>query len=173
MPFVNNWKKLVSKLKWVNTINIGISEEEKVIRNFILPELRYLLSNFDTDIPVDYTKEVNGNGDISYKIGPIEGVYFTRETDGESIPTSALFDWLNDGTSVKNIRIIGNYERESEPNSLNTRNVDNSDVIILASKKFHEDGIEPRNWTKILTAKHENKLESSFTNSILRFLRGK
>jgi hypothetical protein len=174
MGFSNGFKTLVNKFSWVKSLTSGLDNEERVIRNRIMPELRELVSKFDTDIPVDYEKIEDGES-TRFTIGPVEGVYFTRESDGDSIPTSALFNWLNDGTDVRRVIFFppGEYKRESEPNSLSTSSQDNSGVTIYASKNFDFPGIEARNWTRLLRDKYQSEIERSFLTGIKQYLRGK
>jgi len=169
---VNKFKDLVKKIKWPDALNSGIRREENVVRNRILSELRDILSNLDTDIPVDYER-IEENGSVHFRVGPVEGTTFTRETDGASIATSSLFEWLNEGTDEKNIRIIGDYERETFPNSLRTVSQDNSGVIIIASKKYKYPGIEARNWIPLLRDKYQSEIERSFLTGIKQYLSGK
>lgn len=170
---INRFKELVKKVSWVEALSSGIDREERVIRNRILPELQELVSAFDTDIPITYEKDESGNDSIKFKIGPPNDVYFTRKTDGASIPVSALFEWLDKGTDVRHAVFYGEYKPESFPNSLNTQSQDNSDVKIYVSKEFNFPGIEARNWTTLLRDKYESEIERSFISGVKRFLSGK
>ncbi|MCB1711780.1 MAG: hypothetical protein KDH96_04650 [Candidatus Riesia sp.] len=169
---INGFKTLVKKLSWVDALTSGITNEEKVIRNRILPELQELVSAFDTNIPITYERDDSGDS-VKFNIGPPDNVYFTRDSDGASIPVASLFQWLNEGTDVRHAVFYGDYQRESFPNSLRTQSQDNSDVKIYVSKEFNFPGIEARNWTILLRNKYESEIERSFLSGIKRFLSGK
>lgn len=172
MGILNRFKELTKKLSWEKVLNGGITREESVIRNRLVPELQGMLANLDTEIPVGYQKIDDGKN-ITFRVGPIEGPTFVRQTDNEPILTSALFDWLNEGTDVKHVLIIGEYENETFPNSLQTKNANNEDVKIYASKKFNFPGIEARNWIPLLRDKYQSDIERSFISGMKQYLMGK
>lgn len=172
MGLVNKFRKLADKFSWEKVLNGGITREETVIRNRLIPELQAMLANLETEIPVGYQKIEDGKN-ITFRVGPIEGPTFIRKTDGEEILTADLFKWLNEGTDVKHVLILGEYENKTFPNSLDTKTADNSEVKILASKNFTYPGLEARNWIPLLRNKYQSDIERSFISGMKQYLMGK
>jgi hypothetical protein len=131
--------------------------------------LERILGEFDTRIPVGVEEFIRGDSYI-FMIGPLEGPTFERE-DGETRSTSQLFNWLNEGTSIKHIKIIGNYNRESFPSSLVTTSQDNSGIKIIPSKKFESDGIEPRKWLDLLEERYRDELPAKVNATIIKSIK--
>lgn len=150
--------------KWSNLINEIIETTRRIAHDRYENHLERILGEFDTRIPVGVDEFKRGDSYV-FIIGPLEGPTFER-ADGETRKTSQLFEWLNNGTSVKHIKIIGNYNRESFPNSLVTTHQDNSGVKIIPSKRFESEGIEPRKWLELLRQQYENELPAKVNSNI-------
>lgn len=155
---------------WTSIYNEILSATRKIAKDRYENHLERILGAFDTRIPVGIEEFARGDSYI-FVIGPLEGPKFERETDGEMIDTSQLFRWLNEGTSVKHIRMIGDYNLESFPNSLVTINANNSGVTIIATKTVSQDGIEARNWLNLLEERYRDELPKAVNARITKIIK--
>lgn len=155
--------------QWSKLYNEILEAARRVAQDRYENHLERILGEFDTRIPVGVEEFTRGDSYI-FMIGPLEGPKFERE-DGETRSTSQLFKWLNEGTSIKNIKLIGNYNHESFPSSLVTTSQDNSGVKIIPSKKFESDGIEPRKWLELLEERYRDELPAKVNARIFKNLK--
>ena len=87
---------------------------------------------------------------IDIKDGVMDVVLDSETAEAASVSVVYL---LNFGTAVRRVALTDDFVRSTFPNSLASRNGQGGEIVPLQYGKF--DGIEARNWDKLVAAELE------------------
>jgi hypothetical protein len=126
---------------------MAIESEVKSVQS----DLEQTTENWDHQ--VDFTIESEVSGDkVEYTIGTDDKIWW----------------WLNDGTSVRYANLSSDYVRHTNPNTLVSG--PGAGRMTYVSRKTPHDGIQARNWTEIISDRHQDKFTDKLLKGILGFI---
>lgn len=132
----------------VRLLNVFKKYEKLMFMDFI--RTTYYFRNHN---PLFWKKRGYAGGDIFVRVGTDDEIYF----------------YLNEGTSVRYATMEPSYQRITHPNSLGT-NVGVGGMLFV-SKNKPRPGIAPRNFTKLISEKHQRAFLFDVTRAVVTGIR--
>ncbi len=108
----------------------------KHYEELLTKELEEVTAGFKHHKPVFFGQRGYRGGDIFCKVGTNDAIFF----------------YLNEGTDIRYATMVRGFERKTDPNSFKT--YPGWGGVWFISTNRPRPGIEPRNWTRLLTQKY-------------------
>lgn len=157
-----------SSPKKISFIAKAIKHETERVAREIKQELESVVQPLHSDIHIlmdserdsqDWVIDIYGNPNDTASINAA----------GDGVSSHDLLMWIDGGTSERWVAMPDDFDNETFPNSLSTRDVDydREGIRFLDSPR---PGIEARNWLKLLNEKHSPDIKRNISNVVRRYL---
>ncbi len=162
--------KIPSAPKRLKTAAVGLRKELKDIGQEIKQELEQIVAPFQSNVSIvvidrkdsrDYIVEIMGNPNDSA----------TTNAAGSAVSSHDLIKFLDGGTSIQYVGVPEGFSNETTPNSKDTSSKDYDRDDIYFYRRPYPDGIEARNWFKLLIDDYGPQIKQRFNRTIGSYLR--
>ena len=84
-----------------------------------------------------------------------------------------MFKWLDFGTSVRHAELPNTFRNETFPNSLRTTHQDYVRKEIYVARKIEYDGLNARNYSRLVRELYEDEFKRSTNASLFDFIKSR